>query len=443
MQFENKNIRFKTIFIFFFTLFIFLIITTTYIYNKIELEYSKMEQLVTLKTQKIEGLISDYLYKAQTLSALVIKNDGEIEDFEKVASNLIDSEIIRNVILAPNGIVTHVYPLDSNEGLIGMNMFSDVGGSKEAIQAKETGKLILGGPFDLVQGGQALAGRMPVYLGEISDENFWGIISVTLNYPEVLRDAELDDLKLQDLAFELFRTDPDTGEKQIIANSNYNYDHNAKSVTQTLNIGNVYWLFSLSPIKSWYQYAETWILLIVGFGFSLLLAYILQYSLKLKVITNKLDYIANTDPLTGILNRRGLFNILEEMIVNHDKFYLIYMDIDKFKLINDTYGHDCGNEALINFSNTIKSHLDSHSLFARIGGDEFIIVLKKEHSDKEVNNLIDTLKKHLHNLSKRHKYTLEFSYGIANYPNDGNSLDDLLVCSDTKMYNNKANKQTI
>lgn len=93
--------------------------------------------------------------RQEILSALVIQSDGEVKDFESVAATIVDDPAIRNVILAPAGIVSHVYPLKGNERVLGLNYFLEGEGNREAVMAKKFGQLVLGGLFNLVQGGQA------------------------------------------------------------------------------------------------------------------------------------------------------------------------------------------------------------------------------------------------------------------------------------------------
>lgn len=166
------------------------LVTFAYTQNKIKLEHSQMQQVATTSATKVGNVLSKLLYKTQVLSALVIQNDGEIRDFERIAATIVDDPSIKNIILAPNGVVSSVYPLAGNEQVVGLNYFTDKDGNKEAMLAKITGKLILGGPFNLVQGGQALVGRLPVYLTNAQGEkSFWGLVSVTLNYPQALEAA--------------------------------------------------------------------------------------------------------------------------------------------------------------------------------------------------------------------------------------------------------------
>jgi len=88
----------------------------------------------------------------------------------------------------------------------------------------------------------------------------------------------------------------------------------------------------------------------------------------------KLKELASTDYLTGILNRRAFFNLVNTLELN--KYSVLMLDIDHFKKINDTYGHDIGDKVLKTFSNTIKNNLRKEDIFARIGGEEFVVLTK-------------------------------------------------------------------
>ena len=87
------------------TLMIVLAIGAAYVNNKFKMECAQMEQLVAIKSNKVNDVLCKLLYKTQVLSALVIQNNGGIRDFEKVAATIVDDPAIRYVILAPGGVV--------------------------------------------------------------------------------------------------------------------------------------------------------------------------------------------------------------------------------------------------------------------------------------------------------------------------------------------------
>lgn len=430
------------IMVFMLSFFLCMLVTTAYIKNKSQLEYAQMEHFVSTKVNKVNNVISKLLYRTQTLAALVIQNTGEVHNFEQVAATILDDPAIRNVILAPSGVVSHVYPLEGNEKVIGLDYFSEGEGNKEAVQAKESGQLVLGGPFNLIQGGQALVGRLPVYLKNQDGENtFWGLVSVTLNYPDALDGAELDQLQNQGFAYEIWRISPDTEERQIIANSTYYYNPKAPYVEQEMQVQNAVWYFRLSPIKNWYEYPETWIYSFCGLMISFLLAFLVIHNYDLKEMKSELEDLTQKDALTGILNRRGIFQMIEKLISTPGQnFILCYMDLNKFKRINDTYGHNTGDMILLHFVNAIRPHLTRQQLFARIGGDEFILVFKNTQDSCEVSAFFQKLSKELSapiNTPSGESISLSFSYGQAAYPSEESSIDSLIAHADNAMYKAK------
>ena len=114
-----------------------------------------------------------------------------MENFEKVASTLVDDPAILNVLVAPGGVVSDVYPRKGNEAVLGLNFFARGAGNQEAVEARDAGHLILGGPFPLVQGAgswwDASACR---YMDDgKGGKLFWGWSPVTLKFPQALNGA--------------------------------------------------------------------------------------------------------------------------------------------------------------------------------------------------------------------------------------------------------------
>ena len=117
--------------------------------RKFQIEHGKMEMIILNQSNKITNVLSKLLYKTQALASLIIQNNGEIVNFEKTALAMVDDPAILNVLLAPNGIVSDVYPKAGNEAVLGLNFFSKGAGNKEAIQAKKTGDMVLEDRFPL------------------------------------------------------------------------------------------------------------------------------------------------------------------------------------------------------------------------------------------------------------------------------------------------------
>ena len=101
---------------------------------------------------------------------------------------------------------------------------------------------------------------------------------------------------------------------------------------------------------------------------------------------NKLQQLAATDHLTGVYNRRQFNKLAEQELLRCDRSKLpatlVLLDLDHFKHINDTYGHACGDAVLVSFTDRIKGELRSYDIFARIGGEEFAILLPEANEEE-------------------------------------------------------------
>lgn len=376
-----KKIYGKTIFSFLITFALCISLISVSVFNKVSLERLTMEQLIIEKSIKANEVLSRLLYKTQTLAALLIRDNGELNDFKQIAATIIDDPAILNVLVAPNGVVSNVYPLAGNEAVIGLDYFSEGAGNKEAIQAKETGQLVFGGPFTSVQGGEVLVGRLPIFLDESNGQKkFWGLVSVTLKYPQALDSCGFNELHIQGFAYEIWRTNPDDGKKQIISGSDYKYNKKIRYIEKQMKIQDAEWYFRILPVKSWYGYPDTWLLILLGLCISLLVAFVVQNNCELKKLKNNFENLSNIDSLTGLYNRRfmdaSLKRIFKSLSRSEDILSVLMIDIDFFKKYNDTYGHDIGDDCLKTIADTIADSIDRENDFAaRYGGEEFAIIL--------------------------------------------------------------------
>lgn len=200
----------------------------------------------TVSAQAYE-VLSTQLNKARTLEAFVVQNEGGTEGFDRVARLLVTDSTVRNVLLAPEGVVSAVYPIKGNESVLGHDLTGRKAGDKEAQAAIERGTMIMAGPFSLVQGGLGIAGRLPVYL----DGSFWGIVSVTLNYPEALSGLTApSSVASQGFACRIWRVNPDSGIEQTIVKSGDGIA--SRAFDYVFPIYNSEWHVTVSPVQPWY-----------------------------------------------------------------------------------------------------------------------------------------------------------------------------------------------
>ena len=157
--------------------------------------------------------------------------------------------------------------------------------------------------------------------------------------------------------------------------------------------------------------------------------------------------LATQDELTNISNRRGFMLLAQHSlhICVRRKLpaSLVFMDLDKFKLINDTFGHAEGDRALTVFANQMKAICRDEDIFARSGGDEFALLLidaSKENAEKIVLRLCHSIEKY--NQEAKRGYDVSFSYGIAEFnPDKHHTIDALLADGDSLMYELKRSKR--
>jgi len=273
-------------------------------------ESQYMEQLIVEKGLKINEVVSRHLHKTQVLSAMVLQGDGHIEDFEKIAEVLVDDPAILNVLIAPDGIVAYVFSLEESESaLLGFDYFSADAGNMEAIMAVETGELVMAGPFVGRQGHMILAGRLPVFLdssdvhvgtdgsndstgstgstgstNSIGGREFWGLVSVTLRFPQALNDVGLEVFEAHGFTYELWRINPESNEKQVIASSEKYMESSNSIIDQQVEIFNARWYISLTHIDPWYvRNSDIVAIIIGGLMISFLIAFVMQNNYVLNI----------------------------------------------------------------------------------------------------------------------------------------------------------------
>ena len=159
----------------------------------------------------------------------------------------------------------------------------------------------------------------------------------------------------------------------------------------------------------------------------------------------KLYQQAKTDALTKIANRHHFFeqgnNQLSLANSLNRPFTLVLLDLDYFKQINDKYGHHAGDECLVRITNTIKASIRQHDLFARIGGEEFVIGMP-ETTIKEANNITERIRIEVEKCqidveNEHKKFNCTASFGIAALSDSAKDLKSILINADKALYRAK------
>lgn len=161
---------------------------------------------------------------------------------------------------------------------------------------------------------------------------------------------------------------------------------------------------------------------------------------SLKESDKKIHFYANHDSLTALPNRfqfeSQLKNALDSARSEKTKLAVMFIDVDKFKDINDTFGHKVGDDILINIAKKLKSVIRKQDLLARLGGDEFVIIAKNIKDENSIQVLLQKIMQEMKNpiIIEKKSFKLSLSIGIAMYPQSGLNADEIIKNADIAMY---------
>jgi diguanylate cyclase (GGDEF)-like protein len=158
---------------------------------------------------------------------------------------------------------------------------------------------------------------------------------------------------------------------------------------------------------------------------------------RVEALIRELRANASTDPLTGLVNRRGLADAYARELAQHQRtgrpFSLLVGDLDRFKQINDDLGHKAGDRALVEIAGLLRGQVRAIDTAARIGGDEFALLLS-EADDVHAAAVAERLDAAVYEHATREGWPGTISIGVSVSTTDGVSLDDLLRHADSRLY---------
>lgn len=155
----------------------------------------------------------------------------------------------------------------------------------------------------------------------------------------------------------------------------------------------------------------------------------------------RFEYMSTHDALTDVYNRNAFDLVVQkhlDEVDGNEKAALIFLDIDYFKKINDNYGHDIGDHALIILANLLKEQFGEDSIIARYGGDEFVMLVKNFDSQSELEKRMEKLKRTMKESKvidyDDPEFAFHYSAGIAVFPEQGKKFADLVKYADLALY---------
>ena len=166
-----------------------------------------------------------------------------------------------------------------------------------------------------------------------------------------------------------------------------------------------------------------------------------KIQLEHQEMIEKLEFLASHDPMTGIYNRRKFFELANRKFAENSKdLYAAMMDIDRFKKINDTYGHPTGDRVIKAVTRVVSENIDEGSVFGRLGGEEFAVVCRHFSRDDVVERL-ELIREKVEQLEIRSAggelIRCTISEGVAKADETTSNLDELLQQADEMLYKAK------
>ena len=534
---------------------------------------TEQEVSVTLELSAIRARLEQHLNNNLFLvygmaSHFSIHPNISNQEFETLARLLMSqSHTIKNIGAAPNFVIRYIYPKKTNEAAIGLDYRTVPEQWPQALTAKETGKMTVAGPLNLVQGGVGLIVRVPVFLEK--DQQFWGLVSAVMDFDKVAEQTGLgsDNVSVEvairgkdskGMTGDIFWGDPDL------------FKPGTKTISMSVSLPTGYWQMSAVPKKGWAHHSSySWLIhCLIGviafiglfssiqqrrsrialiesanrlramseashdalimiddrgnitfwnpaaevmFGYTLeeilgkqlhpLLAQsherenasaglshfaitgegvVLNRVVELNALRKngdifpaelavapfkfsgrwyavggvrditarkesekRLTLLATTDALTGLLNRRRFLELAEmefrRAVRYKNIFCLMTFDLDHFKSINDTYGHDVGDKVLRKIAETARLELRETDVIGRIGGEEFAVIMPEIDMDtaKGVGERIRTRIMNTHVQIQSKEIGCTVSVGLAMMDDTVSRFEQLMKKADEAMYTAK------
>ena len=420
-----------------------------YYYNQTwkKLQLENLNKIALTTAFSLERHIEKTLSSAYILGSIIRQQGGQTDSFEIYAEDIIHSiGNITNLQLAPDDIIKYIYPLKGHEKALGHNLIRDDARKKESKLAIATKKMTLAGPFELIQGGIGIIGRFPIFLpAEDNNEYFWGFSSVLIFLDDILTLASLNNSH-DKFEYQLSRIHPDTGKLEIF--SGKKQLRGVASTRHEINVPNGKWFVSIYSKSATSESPAFYIIIAIVTVVSLLLFTIIYFLLrqpaKLKEMvatkTEELKKLASHDSLTGLINRYEFERRADRLLttVQYDKteHAVCYLDLDQFKVVNDTCGHIAGDELLRQLATILRHAVRKRDTLARLGGDEFGILM--EHCPlSNAKRVAAEVQKAVHDYQfswEEHTFRVGVSIGLVVINETTPNLTELLKCADAACY---------
>lgn len=418
-----------------FVLFLIFIVVASIVIKDIQRQerYETTEAYFQFQSD-IKALIQNQMTLLEGYQAYLMINgyENQKNTLEYLNSLTRDNmKYIRNIAIIEDTTIVCNYPLEGNEESIGIDLAEIETQREVVLRTKNDLKSGFQGPIDLVQGGKGFIIRRPLIN---SDNAYWGQVSIVLKADEIYTviSSKADEVNLEVLILEeanaknIIYGDPEIREQNPIS---FNFIDEP-----------IAWGVLVIKKGGWSNSLKYWG---IGVTISCLLAIVIIVFIYFFLKYLSIKYRSNHDSLTGLLNRQFLKNY-EEVVCStanrEDNLVgIMIIDVDKFKSVNDTYGHHVGDLVLVEVARIIDKCSRNNETVFRVGGDEFMIVIPKANTQSELEKLKARLLDTYNSEFKipGYDFFVSISIGIICDKCIGLSFGELIKKADKKMYEMK------
>ena len=250
-----------------------LIVGVFLLHNLEKDEKTTGKYMAQITEKRVRARLDQYSMLSALLGNYISAGENLDENtFSELAEKIPNEDgVIKAFELAPEGIVTDIYPKQGNEGAFGLDMLQEHERKKDAILARDSGKYTLGGPYQLKQGGTGALLFNPVYQDNNSEQDeFWGFVILVIDWDRFIGEINLDYLSDADFCYRIWTYDRGSSDKIILAESQDNMSDNI--LTVECAVPNNTWYFDIIPSEGWSPRSYWIMCIVVSYVYSLLVA---------------------------------------------------------------------------------------------------------------------------------------------------------------------------
>ena len=250
-----------------------LIVGVFLLHNLEKDEKTTGKYMAQITEKRVRARLDQYSMLSALLGNYISAGENLDENtFSELAEKIPNEDgVIKAFELAPEGLVTDIYPKQGNEGAFGLDMLQEHERKKDAILARDSGKYTLGGPYQLKQGGTGALLFNPVYQDNNSEQDeFWGFVILVIDWERFIGEINLDYLSDADFCYRIWTYDRGSSDKIILAESQDNMSDNI--LTVECAVPNNTWYFDIIPSEGWSPRSYWIMCIVISYVFSLLIA---------------------------------------------------------------------------------------------------------------------------------------------------------------------------